>query len=306
MIYINIIGMDIGGTSIRTGIIDDDNNISAYKRVPQKEVLTGDSLHSLAEYIKAYINDSGEKNIAALSIGVPAAIDKTRSIVLNAPNVSGLNGLDVKSYLQNALGFPVFLEKDVSMLFFHDMNSFGISPDESAVACYIGTGVGNAIWIDGKLLVGSNGVAGELGHIPVWDSDEICGCGNPGCIESHVGGKYLAKMQKESFPQAEIANIFTEHAEHPALKNYVRHLAIPIATEINILDPVTVVLGGGVISMEDFPREKLVEWIRMYARKPMPEKNLKFIFSCDQGENGITGAAIYARKELEKGDEING
>jgi ribose 5-phosphate isomerase B len=162
---------------------------------------------------------------------------------------------------------------------------------------YAGTGLGNAICIDGKILTGNNGVAGELGHIPVLDNENICECGNKGCVEPIVGGKYLDALHSE-FSDTPADKIFVAQGNHPLLMQYVRRLAAVVATEVNILDPATVILGGGVISMEGFPVEKLTENIKAYARKPLPSENLRFIISPNTGENGVIGAGICAWEQL--------
>jgi allose kinase len=200
--------------------------------------------------------------------------------------------------LAERFSFPVFLLKDVSALFYYDVKQFGITEEGVIIACYVGTGLGNAISIDGKLLDGHHGVAGELGHIPALGVSTVCGCGNTGCIEPLAGGLFLAKIQKETFPDTHISELFAKHATHPLLREYIKVLSMAIATEINILDPETVILGGGIVGMDGFPSDELEKNIRFHARKPLPEAKLKFVYSDNGGENGIIGAGIYARKQM--------
>ena len=293
-----VIGMDIGGTNIRIGTLDENMTLIAYQKVDQKSVLHGDSIKGIVDFVTKYKSDS---EISALAIGVPAAINKERNTILNAPNVHGLNGIDMKTELEKSLPFPVYIEKDVSMLFHYDLHNFSLDHTGVIIACYIGTGIGNVISIDGKLHTGSNGVAGELGHIPVHGFDEVCNCGNHGCAETLVGGKYLSALQKKYFPDTDISQLFVKHSTHSLIQDYVKNLALPIATEINIIDPSTVILGGGVVSMEGFPKDIFEQNIRFFSRKPLPEKNLKFIYSADDGKNGVIGAGIFALETINKG-----
>ena len=291
----NVIGMDIGGTSLRIGTLDEKMSLTMFQKVPQKLVLQGDSVAGIVRFIAEYVrNLPPETKIAALAIGIPGTLDKDCTTVLSAPNVHGLSNVPLKSALEAHFPFPILLAKDVSMLFFHDLRRFSLAHTGVMMACYVGTGIGNVISIGGSLFFGDSGAAGELGHIPAWDHHEACGCGNDGCVETAVGGKQLALLQKTLFPETDINFLFTQHANHPALQNYVRHLAIPIATEINIIDPSIVILGGGVLSMKDFPRDMLIAAIRTHARKPLPEKNLRFLFSKDNGTNGVFGAGAFA------------
>ncbi|HML47648.1 MAG TPA: allose kinase, partial [Clostridia bacterium] len=253
------IGMDIGGTHIRTGAVGRDGGLSCFETVLQKEILsrTG-AAESLAAYLNAFVRRHGlEKQVAALGAGLPATLSKDKDTVLSAPNIEGLDGIPLRDALQERLGLPVFLLKDVSALFAYDRNVLPVQGVEVALACYVGTGIGNAICLNGKIFEGENGSAGELGHIPVRGFSEPCGCGNSGCAEVFCGGRYLAALRAEAFPDTPMEALFERHADHPLLKDYIERLALPIAAEVNILDPGALILGGGVISMRGFPLEAL-------------------------------------------------
>lgn len=294
------IGIDIGGTHLRIGLIGDEKKALHVEKVPQKEILTGDSLQSLAAFVKAYIKKHDAwGQVSAVCAGLPATISRDRSTVLNAPNLTGFDGVNVKEALEGALSLPVFLEKDVNVQLYYDLTRFGLLNCDSVAACYVGTGLGCAMYLDGKLLTGHNGVAGELGHIPAWDQPTGCSCGCSNCVEPLAAGKYLSKLQKTDYPGTPLGELFVKHKEDAALLDYVGHLALPIAAVINILDPEAVILGGGVLGMEAFPLSLLEKEIRRHARKPLPEANLHFIYSDNQAENGVIGAGLYARSRVE-------
>jgi allose kinase len=292
------IGLDIGGTNLRIGLVDEENRVAGLERVDQAEVLKGDALRSLADFIRDYMaRHDPQGQTAAICAAVPAAISKDKAVVLNAPNINGFNGVNVKAVLQDLLQMPVFIEKDVNALLLYDLFRYNLDTRETIVACYAGTGLGNALYLCGGLYTGANGVAGELGHIPAWDEDTLCSCGNPGCVETFVGGKYLAQLQKDVFPQTAIGDLFLQHGDDPRLQGYIRHLAVPIAAEVNILDPQTLVIGGGVPAMAGFPREALCREILLRTRKPLPAENLQIVFSENGTENGVIGAGISAREQ---------
>lgn len=291
------VGVDIGGTNIRISLCDESGQLSGFTKLPQRDVLGQNPLDSLSEFILDYIKSRGE-SIAAVGVTIPGTLDKTKSIVLNAPNVEGLDGLDIKSHLTQRLRLPVFLERDVSAHLAYDIFRFGIDLTGVVVAFYVGTGIANAIMIDGVRLEGSNGVAGEISHMPAWDSEVVCACGNTGCVEPLVGGKYLAGLRQTAFPHVAFEDMFEILRDSPEVDEYIRHLAVPVATEINILDPGKVILGGAVLSMKGFPHEKLEKNIRAYARKPLPERNLEFIRSADEGRNGVIGVALCAINQI--------
>src|SRR5665648_44585 len=99
-------------------------------------------------------------------------------------------------------------------------------------------------------------------HIPVLGKDDICGCGNKGCIENYTSGKQLEYLQSTYFPGTEISDLFEYHSNETVVEKFIEALSIPIATEINILDPDYVILGGGVIHMKGFPNEILEQYIK--------------------------------------------
>ena len=296
----NMIGIDIGGTSLRIGMVDQSGNMTAYEKIRQETVLSGDSVHGLGEFIEGYIDRHGAKGqIEGIALALPGTLSKDKSIVVSLPNVEGFNGKPVKALLEDRFSFPVHLMKDVTALYQYDLVRFGIEEEGVIIACYVGTGIGNAISIDGKLLSGHHGAAGELGHIPIWGAEEMCGCGNKGCAEARAGGRYLAWLHKEHFSDIRIDDLFVERADHPFVREFVDVLASVIATEINILDPEIVILGGGVICMAEFPIDALKQSILRYARKPLPAEKVRFYDSDNTGENGVIGAGIYARRNMQ-------
>ena len=294
------IGVDIGGTSLRIGLVDELGNASFIEIVNQESIFTGNSVEALCTFIGDYISRNRE-DINGISITLPGTLNKEKSVVMSLPNVHGLDGQPLRDILQTRFNVPVYLIKDVNALYTYDVKRMQLIEEGVIIACYVGTGFGNAISIEGKLLYGSNGACGELGHIPIWGYDNVqCGCGNTCCAEVLTAGVRLRQIQNEYFPQTDIGELFTKHSNHPVLLEFVSMMAAVIATEINILDPNIVILGGGVISMEDFPKKFLEERIRYHARKPFPESNLNFVYSESFGENGVIGAAIYGWKNLQR------
>ena len=284
----NIIGIDIGGTHFRVGIVDAEGNVKNFRKLLTKQVLhSGDVLKDLAEFIKSY---SGGQVYSSISIGFPATLNKSRTKILQAPNLKFMEDLPVVEFLTQALNVPVYAERDVTMTLCYDIKKYKL--DTSGITCgiYFGTGIGNAIMIDGKFLAGKNGTAGELGHIPVDGSEIECGCGNVGCMENLAGGKYLARC----YPDSDIANLFIEHGDENLLREFVDRMACCVATEVNILDPDNLIIGGGVINMKGFPKTLLHEKILEHSRKPYPAENLNIIYAEDESHKSVIGAAYYA------------
>lgn len=292
-----IVGIDIGGTHFRAGVVGRDGAVRNFVKLPTAEVLhSGDVLADLAAFIRDCV---GETNIEAVSIGFPATLDRTRQKVLQAPNLRFMERLPVVEGLSGALKLPVFVERDVTMALCYDVEKYHV-PEEGRMVCgiYFGTGIGNAINVDGEPLLGKNGTAGELGHIPVDGSEVPCGCGSVGCMEALAGGKYLARLQKDRYPGTSVGDLFLEHGGEAPLKQFVDRMAAAVATEVNILDPDWVLVGGGVPNMAGFPRETLDERIKFHTRKPFPAESLTVIYTEDEPEKSVVGAARYAWRRV--------
>lgn len=298
-----VVGVDIGGTNIRIGLVDYKYNVTNFVLESSNQIIDDDmneESKKLIKFIKKYI-DNQNKNIKiiALSIGFPSTIDRERKKILSTPNIKGFENLEIVSEIELNLGIKTFINKDVNMLILFDMFEEKILDRGITAGFYLGTGLGNAICIDGKFLLGKNGAAAEIGHIPSRNNYEICGCGNIGCVETFASGKNLKKICKNELKNVFIGDVFKLYKDNPLIKDFIRGVAIPIATEINILDPDYIILGGGVIHMDEFPKKLLEKNIREYTRKPYPESNLEFKYSKKGQKNGVIGAGIYAYREMD-------
>ncbi|MDD3337694.1 MAG: allose kinase [Lachnospiraceae bacterium] len=297
-----MLGIDIGGTNIRAGLVGEDYNLSDFIIESSTQIMDAEhAADKLLLFVKRYLDDQGKgKNIAGISLGFPSTIDRDRKVVLSTPNIAGLDNVPVVDTIEAQVGIPTYIDTDVDMLLRHDMFK-GSIPDEGITAAfYLGTGLGNAIAINGELLIGKNGAAAELGHIPSRDVQGKCGCGNTSCVELFASGKHLREVCDTELGGAFIGNVFKEHSEDPAIRKFIHDLAIPVAAEINILDPDYIIIGGGVVQMPGFPKEQLETAIHEYARKPYPEQNLDFVYSVPGQENGVIGAGIHGFKQAKK------
>ena len=293
------LGIDIGGTNFRIGLVSADGQLQGYEKQSVATLEGDDPAALLGDAVADYIARYGVAGrVAAICAGFPATVDKERARVLNAPNVRGFDGVPVGHILTERLGIPTLIERDVNLLLVNDMERMAIDSADIA-AFYVGTGIGNAMMIGGQLIAGHNGVAGEVGHIPFGDSVQVCGCGNVGCAEPLAGGLYLAHLAREIFPETPVGRLFSEHGRSPELVGFVERLGRVIATEVNIIDPEVVLLGGGVVQMADFPREALEKSILSHTRKPLPHDNLRIVYSdATDGDGGVVGAGIFAWRKI--------
>lgn len=291
-----VLSIDIGGTNFRIGAVREDGSTAKFEKIPTPSVFrSGRPLEDLERAIRDF---TGDLSFDAIAIGFPATLNRERTKVVQAPNIPFLEDVPVCEALQKAFGIPVLAERDVTFALCYDVEKYRLPREGLICGIYFGTGIGNAMLWGGRPLTGRHGAAGELGHIPVPSCTVPCGCGNVGCLEALAGGKALARIQREQFPDTPIGEMFSRRGQESALLAFLDGMAAAAATEINILDPDRILLGGGVLNMKDFPRELLEEKIRAHTRKPLPWQELELIFTEDEADKSVLGGAIYARRKL--------
>lgn len=291
-----VLGIDLGGTHMRLGLVDRQHTVSDFTMVKTQEVFAGeDPINRLVEHVKQYcsVHLNGERP-AAVAIGFPSTIDRARRVVMSTPNIPGLNHLPVVEIMEQALGVPVFINRDVNFLMLHDLTFFGLEATPIVLGFYVGTGFGNAVAVNGRLMLGKHGMAAELGHIPMYRVRERCGCGNEGCAETVASGLHLTHLHQQFFPDEPMDELFVRHPGDPVLQEFVDALSLPIATEISIFDPDCIILGGGIFQMKRFPMDYLAECIARHVRKPFPGLDFQILCSSAGQKSGIIGAGIYA------------
>lgn len=295
-----IVGVDMGGTHLRLGMVTTDGALQ-HVTVVRTSVLyeNKEALATLMDVIAQYVTEHSVGTLKAIAIGFPSTISKDKQVIYSTPNVPGFDNINVVAPLTERFGVPVFIDHDVHFLLQAEMVKRNLS-DALILGFYIGTGYGNSIYLYDRFLDGKNGVAGEVGHIPVLGSEVLCGCGNYGCIEPLAAGKGLCELHEQHFSAHPLSEVFVAYAGHPVIDKFIQAMAVPIITEINIFDPDYVIIGGGVPSMAGFPRELLETYIRKNTRKPFPEEGLEILYADAAPEDGVLGAALYAYQKLNK------
>lgn len=301
------LGIDIGGTSTRFLMMDASQKFYHFRKIPTASwAKTCKPLLLLAKIIKTHIEihtqaenqiesqtDVNAKPIFEIMLGLPGILSYDRQQVLSLPFIQNINNQPVACLLSNILNCTVSMDKDVNHLLYWDLHQLPHLP-RVAIGFYLGTGMGNSLWLDGRFYRGAHGAAGEIGHIPWAGNNTACVCGKSGCVESITSGNWLVHFTNSHFPDTLLADVFSQHGDHPQIKKFIRRLAYVIATEMNIFDPEVLILGGGVFSMRDFPMQALLSIIYKHLRTPEPAYSLKIIHSLTGDEAGCRGACLAA------------
>lgn len=287
--------IDLGATHTRFTFYDGKEFIASEKYPTQELLAEGPNLKGIISRYQFFLKQLNIKTVA-LCIGLPALMDKTRKIVVSAPLSKSLDGLNVVKILEKELGIPVFAERDVNFQLYYDIHLTGRIP-HVALGVYLGTGVGNAAWING-FYTGAHGSAAELGHIPVAGATGVCACGNVGCLETVCCGRWLSDWHKREVPDLPISEIFLKMKDHPDIKRFVQMAAFGVATAINIMDPEIVFLGGGVFQMPHYPLEETEKLIIQHTRAPVPRDFMEIKKASDLSDSGSRGGCLFAAQHF--------
>ena len=285
------LGIDIGGTFIRTGFVNPNGKLIKFDKVSSQ----GLTINSLLDIIKTKISSLDSiSQVKSISIGVPASISKDKKQILSATFIHALDKINIVDIIEKEMSIKVYLEKDVNFLLYRDIVHYKLQDQKCVCGIYFGTGIGNSIYLNSSFLTGKNGVAGELGHIPVYKNMQQCGCGNIGCLEALACGRKLHEIYKLKYSHKEFSAIFDDYDQDTELQEFVYGLSLAVSTIANIFDPDTILLGGGVISLSSFPRTKFEDYIYQSLRKPYPYDNINLMYTNDAQEIGVVGGGLYA------------
>ncbi|PKK95502.1 MAG: allose kinase [Tenericutes bacterium HGW-Tenericutes-5] len=279
-----VLGIDIGGTHTRYGVIENDKLISVEK-------LPTNSIEDFSEFIKELLKTFN--NIDKTVIGVPGIVYQNE--IINIPNVANLNVKNLASIIENKTKVKTIIKRDVQLLFNYDVNQLGLDHEPGILAFYLGTGIGNFIKVNNEILEGTHGFASELGHVPVAGNTKVCPCGKIGCAETIISGKALVQLYEEENLSGDFLDVFVNHQNHPKIINFIVGFSELIAFEMNIFDITKLIIGGGVINMKGFPKATLKKLIEKHLRSVSLLKDLSIYFVEDTPQKSILGAALIAK-----------
>lgn len=302
-----IIGIDLGGTWLRIGAVTSDNQMIAPSVIESEIVANAENpVIKLCEIIENYKIQNQITDIEAISIGVPSSVENDKETVICTTNIRNQAGEVVFSHtnlakdIREQLNVPVFVNNDVNNILLYDVAVNHLENQKVVVGIYIGTGVGASVLLDGKLLEGKNGAELDLGHIPYYQGDVPCSCGKRGCCECYASGWRLQQIREEYYPDTEIQDMFTLHREEKPLKEFVQACAHVYAVMATIFNPDTMIVGGGVPEMKDFPREDFEKAVNENTGRDVMSYGFNYLYSQDTVGKGVIGAAVFARMRLKQ------
>lgn len=282
-----VLGIDIGGTHTRYGIIENDILINVEK-VPTKSII------DFTAFVTELVFDN--VSLDKIVIGVPGIVYQNE--IMNIPNVDNLNIKNLASLIEQNTNIKTIIKRDVQLLFTYDVDKLNLTEEPGILAFYLGTGIGNFIKVNGKILEGTHGFAAELGHVPVAKNTKECPCGKIGCAETIISGKALVQLFEDEKLDGEFVDVFVNHSNHPKIIEFIKGFSELISFEMNIFDITKLIIGGGVVNMKGFPKTDLVKMIEKHLRAASLLPELKVYFVEDTPQKSILGAALIAKGVL--------
>lgn len=302
-----IIGIDIGGTNTKFGLINNSGKIISRASLDTKSyTLNKKKLIDAVIQIATDLieeNKLTKKNISAVGIGLPGLINPVAGVVKFLPNIPGWKNVPLKKIFQEKTGLPTFIDNDVNLITLGEWK-FGAGRGYRNLICItLGTGVGGGLILNDALYRGEGFAAGEIGHMPLNEKGPQCNCGGYGCFECFVGKDYLLTKAGKIFKNK---NIRLEEVFALADNGNIRAVQFweEIATYIgnglvgvvNFLNPQVIILGGGIINSFKFLREiinKIVQQRAMSVQAGM----VKIVRSKLGDDAGLIGASVLISRQ---------
>lgn len=301
-------GVDIGGTTVKMGLLDYEGNIEESWEIPTRTEDNGENiLPDIASSIKAKIEEKGlnKEDIAGVGVGAPGAVD-SNGVIFQAVNI-GWGRKNLQEELEKLVELPVKAGNDANVAALGEAWRGGGRGHSDMLMVTLGTGVGGGIINEGKILAGAKGAGGEIGHIHLVDDEvDACGCGNHGCFEQYasatgavrLANRILAATDEDStlrhMDKFQCKDIFDAAKAGDAVAKkiadqYGYYLGKGIGVTVSVVNPEIVVLGGGVSKAGEILFDLLKPSFEKYAFPGC--KGTKFALAKLGNDAGVYGAA---------------
>ena len=311
-----IAAVDLGATSIDVALTTLGSELVAHRGEPA-EIKAGPRrvLGRVGEMLAGLLEEegAGARDVLAIGVGVPGPVEQASGLLKSPPIMPGWDRFPIRGFFAGEYAAPVFVDNDVNVMALGEhWGGVGRGIDDMLFV-KIGTGIGGGIIADGRLYRGTQGCAGDIGHVSVDPEGPVCSCGNRGCLEAMAGAPAIAReaerRAREGLSPA-LAAVLEEKGEIDArdvgeaaafgdyealmiIKRSGRLVGRVLATLVSVLNPSLIVIGGGVAHIG----HSLLAEIRsaVYGRSlPLATRNLPIVLSELDEVAGVTGASVLA------------
>ena len=274
------VGVDLGGHTISAALMQIEGESLRIISRTDRETPAGRNLPEVIDCIADMTSEvSHNKDVSFVGVGVPGFLDVSRKIITKLPNFSGLEDIEFLEHLGKSLNKrgmspSLGMENDANCFALGEAFYGAAKGCSDFIVLTLGTGIGSGIFVNGRLLTGAHGMAGEAGHISISDIKDLkCGCGSVGHLETLVSADYIEQMAlKEGLP-GDFKSLWQMRRDDRAddlISNALDTIARGIASLIVILDPEKIIISGGMSKAEGIASElekRTVSWLPLPMRK---------------------------------------
>lgn len=312
------VGIDLGGTNIVAGVVDENYNIihkaSVKTNRPRPEKEIADDMAKVALQAIAEANLTID-DVEWVGIGTPGIANSKDGIIEYSCNL-GFDNTPMVKYIQEHINKPVYVENDANAAAYGEYVAGAGKGHNSLVCITLGTGVGGGVVTDGKILTGFNYAGAELGHTVIEVDGVQCSCGRKGCFEAYSSATGLIRMTKEAMEKdknssmwnlvRERNNKVSARISYDAMRlgdksatevvdKFTKYLAVGLTNVINIFQPEVLCIGGGVCNEGDALLNPVKEIVAKEVYTRNSPKNTEIVIAKLGNDAGIIGAAFLGR-----------
>lgn len=313
------IGVDLGGTNIAAGVLDENLNIIKKGSVPTGNTRDySEIVKDMAGLVESLIKETGltYKEVDGIGIGSPGTCDRENGVLLYTNNIK-FNEAPLRAELQKYIPLPVYLENDANCAALGESLAGAARDVPDSITITLGTGIGGGIILNNKIYTGFNGMAGEIGHILLQHKGEKCTCGRDGCWEAYASATALIRQTRQAalkYPDSAIHALTGgdlskidaktafdamrqgDEAGTMVVDMYIHYLAEGISDLVNIFQPSLIVIGGGISKEGETilaPLRKIVSKSTYYGEGNIAHTQI--VRAKLGNDAGIVGAAMIGR-----------
>lgn len=315
-----VIGVDVGATHTKIAILNLRGGIISKDSFLTKSYRKNNLIKAIAGSLDRLLADKNikKRDVLGLGIGVPGLVNFKKGLVFYFVNIPDWKNVPLKRMLERETGLATFVDNDVKVMALGEL-VFGAGKHHRNLICLtLGTGVGGAIIVNGKLYRGSSLVAGEIGHIPINEKGPSCNCGGMACLEAYVGRDYFLADVKRSLKRGsrsivkkmakyrlsavtpELLEKAAEKGDAFAMKKWRemgRHIGSALTGVVNFFNPELIIVGGGIAGAGRFifgPIKKTLGKKAMAVQK----KAVRIVKAKLGNDAGVIGAAELVKRNM--------
>jgi glucokinase len=314
------VGLDVGGTTMKAGVVDDKGTPLSGVSLPTEAPLGQEfGLRRMCETIQGAMKAAGVgiDRVAAIGVATPGLMDIPAGVILDPPNLKPWKNVPVRQFVQDEFRVPVAFQNDANAAAYGEYWVGAGRSVHSMVLFTLGTGVGGGIIVGDQVLEGEHRHGAELGHMRIeLTRPRLCGCGRYGCLEAYASATSVVKRTEEALAddpgRSVLHGVLARHKELTSreifdaasagddlasrvVEDTAFYLAVGATNMMHTIDPKVVVFGGGMIGAGDPFLERIRHHVKRLAF-PIPAERTRIVYAELGSDAGFIGAAACGRK----------